>query len=184
MSKIIALCGWPKSGKSLAAEILSEVYGGVIVDDGMILRQAVPILFHGVAFEDMLTQEGKLKTYEVLGKTYTYRQLLGYLGQVLEDFFGEHFIPEQTVRKIETMPEAPFFILPSVRKTQGQYYRAMGAEVWEIDRDVPASENAFDQWDKDAVTRVIRNRNIGLKGFENNVLEAYSERLGTLLLAA
>ncbi|MCJ9750677.1 hypothetical protein MOV61_08100 [Neorhizobium sp. BETTINA12A] len=36
--KIIALCGHPTSGKTTAAEIINEVYGHELADDGRPLR--------------------------------------------------------------------------------------------------------------------------------------------------
>lgn len=154
---IIALNGWPKAGKSEVARILQERYGAVIVDDGMILRQAAPILFQGVEFEDTLTQEGKAQKVEINGTLYTVRQALGFLGQCLEDFFGEDYVADQTAQRIEKLPRARYYVLPSVRKSQGRFYRDRGGKVFEVDRDVPESSNAFDQWDTDAVHDTIRN---------------------------
>jgi hypothetical protein len=155
--QIIALNGWPQSGKSAVAEMLRDHYGAVIVDDGSILREAAPILFRGVDLADCYSQEGKLKPVEINGKTYTVRQALGYLGQCLEDFFGEDYIPDQTVRRIAELPDAPYYVLPSVRKGQGHFYREHGAVVAEIDRNVPASENPFDVWDRTAVHKTLNN---------------------------
>lgn len=156
--QLIALCGNPLCGKSTVANIMEEQYGAVIIDDGMILRKAVPVLFYGVEFQDLLTQEGKRKTYEVLGKTYTYRQLLGELGNLLEDFFGQAFIPEQTLRRLPLFADAPYYVLPSVRKEQPWYYKNNGAAIFQIDRDLaPPSPNAFDSWAERAVDKVITN---------------------------
>jgi hypothetical protein len=175
MRKIIALNGWPQSGKSAVAEILERRYGAVIVDDGLILRQAAPILFRGLDFNDCYTQEGKLKPVEINGKTYTVRQALGFLGQCLEDFFGEDYIPDQTIRRIAELRDAPYYVLPSVRKGQGNFYRKHGATVIEIDRDVPPSENPFDVWDRNAVHTVIGNHGT-LDDLENHVAAVMHHR--------
>lgn len=156
--QIIALNGWPQSGKSAVAEILQERYGAVIVDDGVILRYAAPILFRGILPDDCFTQEGKLKSVEINGKTYTVRQALGYLGQCLEDFFGEDYIPDQTVRRIAELPDAPYYVLPSVRKGQGHFYNLAGGRTYEVHRPgIAKSENPFDVWDKCAVHASIQN---------------------------
>lgn len=158
MNKIIALNGWPKSGKSEVARILEERYGAVIVDDGEILRKAAPILFQGINPEDCYTQAGKDKIVEINESRVTVRQALGYLGDVLEQFYGQDYIPDQTVKRIATLPPAPYYVLPSVRKTQGHFYRKRGGAVWEIDRvGIEPSKNEFDKWDRAAVGTVIYN---------------------------
>lgn len=175
MRKIIALNGWPKAGKSAVADILERRFGAVIVDDGVILRQAAPVLFQGIDPADCFTQEGKLKPVVINGKTYTVRQALGYLGQCLEDFFGEDYIPDQTVRRIEQLPDAPYYVLPSVRKGQGHFYNAYGATTFEIDRRVPPSENPFDVWDGNAVYEVIPNHG-DLTQLEEEVMRSMYHR--------
>lgn len=169
--RLIGLCGSPKSGKSEVARILREKYGAVIVDDGMILRTAAPFLFHGVEIGDTLTQEGKNKSVVVNGKPFTVRKLLGDLGQILEDYYGEDYIPDQTMQRIANLAPAPFYVMPSVRKTQGHLYRRHYAAIWEIDRDVPASPHAFDKWDKTVVTQKVDN-NRGIPDLERNVHQA------------
>lgn len=156
--KMIALCGWPKSGKSEVARILVERYGAAIVDDGEPLRKAAPHLFHGIDPEDCYTQEGKAKTITINDKTVTVRQALGYLGDVLEGFYGSHYLPDQALKKIGTMPPARYYVFPSVRKDQGHFYKRYGGEVWEIDRlGVKPSDNAFDKWDRLACDTMIYN---------------------------
>lgn len=176
MRKIIALNGWPQSGKSAVADILQRRFGAVIVDDGLILRQAAPVLFRGVKLDDCFTQEGKVKPVEINGKTYTVRQALGYLGQCLEDFFGEDYIPDQTVRRIAELPDARYYVLPSVRKGQAHFYNRHGATTFEIDRiDVTPSENPFDVWDGTAVYEVIPNHGT-LDQLEQEVMRSMFHR--------
>ena len=175
MNTIIALNGWPKAGKSAVAEILQRRFGAVIVDDGEILRKAAPILFRGIDPQDCYTQEGKLKPVTINGREYTVRQALGYLGQCLEDFFGEDYIPDQTVRLIRDLPPAPYYVLPSVRKSQALFYNEHGATTFEIDRDVPPSENPFDKWLGRAVYEVIDN-NGTLDDLEANVATSMFHR--------
>lgn len=158
MRKTICLNGWPKAGKSAVAEILERRFGAKIVDDGQILRDAAPILFRGIDRNDPYTQEGKAKLITINGQTYTVRQALGYLGDCLEQFFGNDYIPDQTMRLINDLPAAPYYVLPSVRKGQGFFYKHHGATVWEIHRnEVPPSDNPFDRWSTRAVDRVLEN---------------------------
>ena len=167
--KIIALNGWPKSGKTEVAEIIVRRYGGVIVDDALPLRRAVPHLFHGVDPSDCYTQEGKAKVIEVGGKPYTVRQLLGFVGDVMEERFGEFYLPEQAYLAAQQMMPAAYYIFPSVRKTEGWYYRYRGGAVVEIQRpEAKDSGNAFDRWDHSARTHVISNTG-SLTDLENSV---------------
>lgn len=156
--KHIALCGHPKSGKSTFADMMAEEYGGVVIDDGLILRKAVPILF-GIPEEECFTQEGKAKVYNICGKEVSVRQMLGYLGNHLEGMYSEHFMPVRAMQIAnELYPEAPFYLYPSCRKTQGHAYKERGGIVIKIDNPrVEVSENAFDAWDESAVDFTLLN---------------------------
>lgn len=187
MNRIIAICGKPTSGKSEAARILQEKFGAVIVDDGMILRRAAPELFQGVTLNDCLTQEGKRKEVEVAGKTYSIRKLLGDLGQILEDHFGEFFVPDQAMKRIATLPPAPYYVLSACRKRQGHFYRQQGGIVFEMDRDVPESPHAFDWYDKTACHATIPNR-ADIPALEVEIAKAmlryFNDPAGALALGA
>jgi hypothetical protein len=157
MTKMIALMGKPKAGKDEVAKIIAEYFGGQRVDDGLILRLAAPALFAGVDLRDCFTQAGKSKLVDVCGKPNEVRKLLGDLGQLLEDHFGEFFVAEQTLKRLSTSTAAPILVFPSVRKNQGHFYRSRGAVVIEVDRDVPESPYAFDKFDSTARHDVISN---------------------------
>ena len=97
--RFIALCGNPKSGKSLAQEILSQDLNYLPIDDGHVLREfAVNKL--GLSWDDVTTQEGKKRHTEILGKDWEHRILLGDFGKVLEDMFGEHIMPFIATRNL------------------------------------------------------------------------------------
>ena len=159
--KLVALCGWPQSGKTTLAEYLSDEYGAQVVDDGAILREACMALY-GLDWGDLYTQEGKAKTIKVCDKVYTHRQLAGHLGNLLEQFYGEQFVPEQTLRRLlKHTPEldgAPFYVFPSVRRTQGITWRNAGGMVVAIERPgLKFSGNDFDAFDESLVDRWIVN---------------------------
>ena len=158
LPKHIGLCGNPKSGKSTIADMLAKQYGGFVIDDGMILRQAVPILF-GIPEYEPFTQEGKAKVYDVCGRQESVRQMLGELGNWLEDRYGPEFMPVRAMEIAEKhFPYAPLYIYPSVRKTQGSAYKRAGGLIIEVENPkVGPSGNAFDVWDKSYVDLVIRN---------------------------
>lgn len=154
----VALCGWPEGGKNTVARMLEDEFCGQIIDDGWILRKAVPFLF-GVPEDEPFTHEGKAKTYSVLGREESVRQMLGELGNYLEGRYGEDFMPVRAMQIAEQLhPEANFYIYPSVRKTQGRAYRRLGGIVIEISNPlVGDSGNAFDRWDPSFVDLRIIN---------------------------
>jgi hypothetical protein len=150
----IAFVGHPKSGKTTAAEVFLDTFGGEVVDDGHVLRKfAVEEL--GLSWDDVLSQHGKARTTEILGKTWTNREILGEFGNALEALFGEHILPF-----IATRHHVPgqTWLFPSCRKTQGAFYRQRGGIVIQIDNPLAGpSGNAFDEWDRTEVDYVINN---------------------------
>ncbi|CCG43265.1 hypothetical protein [Magnetospirillum molischianum] len=157
----IALCGWPKSGKSEVAQILEEEFGAITVDDGRALRDA-GIVLYGLTEWHVSTQEGKASFVEVCGQKVQVRQLLGDLGQMLEDRYGEQVVPEMALRQVKKMRElrsdTDLFVFPSVRKTQGLAYKRAGGVVVEVVRSgVQPSPYAFDRYDAGLVDYSIVN---------------------------
>lgn len=154
----VALVGNPKCGKSTIAQMLEDEFGGIVCDDGLILRRALPILT-GVPGDWCFTQEGKGQVVTVGNRSETVRQGLGELGNYLEARYGDDIIPLRTMQiAMAENPEASFYIYPSVRKTQGRCYRRMGGIVIQIDNpSAPPSGNAFDEWDRSCVDIVITN---------------------------
>lgn len=158
---LVALCGWPKSGKSEIAKILHENLGAQVVDDGRVLRDACKALY-GLSESDVSTQEGKAATRQVCGRNFQHRQLLGDLGNLLERYYGEQIIPELTLARLRQedpyLLNAPLYVFPSVRKTQGITYKAAGGIVVEVRRPgCGDSGNDFDRWDASLVDMVIDN---------------------------
>lgn len=154
----VALVGNPKCGKSTIAEMMAEEFGGVVIDDGEILRKAIPILT-GIPQEWCYTQEGKVQTVRVGERDEIVRQALGELGNWMEGRYGTHIMPLRAMElSSERHPDAPFYIYPSCRKDQGWAYRKQGGLVIEIanPRAKPTG-NAFDLWDEDCVDMVLYN---------------------------
>jgi hypothetical protein len=154
----VALCGHPKSGKSEVARILEDDFGGVVVDDGLILRRAAPILL-GFDPDLPFTQEGKATTIRAGDRVEQVRHSLGELGNYLEARYGEDIMPLRAMQMAnEEHAEANFWIYPSVRKGQGRCYKRHGGVVVQVNRPgFGPSGNAFDVWDESAVDIVIEN---------------------------
>jgi hypothetical protein len=97
LPRFIALCGHPKSGKSLVQEFLTTNFNVQAVDDGGPLRK-ISIDYLGLTWDQVHTQEGKAEYIEVLGERWQVREILGELGNRLEAMFFDHgdFIPIDT----------------------------------------------------------------------------------------
>lgn len=155
----VALVGWPKSGKDEVARMLEDEFGGVVVDDGAILRQALPILT-GIDPSLPYSQEGKATVVRVGDRDEQVRQGLGELGNWLEARYGEDIVPIRAMQNAEAQygNAVPFFVYPSVRKSQGRVYKRHGGVVIEIARPgVGDSGNAFDWYEPSLVDITIHN---------------------------
>lgn len=126
--KIIALCGHPLSGKSTAADIINEVYGHELADDGLPLRK-IAMDYLGLTADQVFTQEGKLQKVELNGREWTVREILGEIGNAFEEKFGDDIIP---IMSHNARPEGSYSVFGSVRREQGLYWRKAGGLVLEI----------------------------------------------------
>lgn len=156
LPRFIALCGNPKSGKSLAQEILKELYGTAPVDDGAPLREfAMQNL--GLTRDQVFTQSGKLETVEILGRQWQVRELLGELGNRYEGMFGKDILPFIAINRAD-QAKAPSFSFGSVRRDQGRMYQARGGIVIEIVNPGAGPSNyEFDQYDRSIVDYRVMN---------------------------
>jgi hypothetical protein len=164
----IAICGYPRSGKSTAQAVLKEVFGIVPIDDGRCLRDIAKRMF-SLSEWQVSTQEGKRSKVTICGREWEVRQVLGEVGKVLETRFGPGLMPETALRDADDLferlrmvgPPPQGFSYGSVRMQQGRIYkRRPGALVVEIDakqRGISLSGNDFDEWDRDLVDLVIYN---------------------------
>lgn len=160
---IVALCGWPKSGKTSMAEYLRDTQGYKIIDDGLILRNFVHVAFQ-VPMDSLYTPEGKARTIEILGKTWEIRKILGQVGNKLEELFGENIMADIAMRQARMMHAFTGynkFVFPSVRKTQGQLYKQEGGLIVKMDRPgYGDSGNDFDRFDQEIVDMTIMNTGV------------------------
>lgn len=152
--KIFAICGQPKSGKTTLAQMLKNRLGYQIIDDARPLRLIATQHF-GLSLADVITQAGKSKQIEFMGRQWTVRQILGEIGNALEDKFGADIIPELAYMQMCRMMEQKsinHFVVPSVRRDQGVYWKSKGALVVEIcNPNVPVSTFEFDQYNKSVI---------------------------------
>lgn len=178
----VALVGNPKCGKSTIAQMLEDEFGGVIIDDGLILRRALPILT-GIPEDWCFSQEGKASAVQIGDREEIVRQGLGELGNWMEARYGEEIMALRAMQLAAAEhPEASFYIYPSVRKTQGRAYRRMGGVVIQVDNPhAPPSGNGFDEWDRSCVDFVVTN-DPGEMGLDE--LREYIHALPELLAAA
>jgi hypothetical protein len=164
LPRFIALCGHPKSGKSLAQEILLTHYGVTPVDDGFVLRDLAMRHF-GAKPDDVNTQEGKAKLAywpdgapiidARTGEHMTWRIVLGRAGEMLETLMGEFVMPMTAAAGL--VGPGPFSF-GSVRKTQGHYFQQRGGLIIGINNpQAKPTGNAFDLFDESAVTVWIEN---------------------------
>lgn len=141
--QIIGLCGNPTSGKTTAAEIINDVYGHEIADDGRPLRM-IAINYFGLSHEQVFTQEGKLEKVMLNGREWTVREILGEIGNAFEEKFGGDIIP---IMSHNAMPKGTYATFGSVRREQGKYWRDRGALVLEIvNPGVGPSPYEFDRY--------------------------------------
>lgn len=157
LPRFIALCGNPKSGKSLVQEILHKTYGVKPVDDGWPLREfAINNL--GLDYEQVTTQEGKKEWITILGRTWQVREILGELGNRLEAMFGAHIMPFMAVASCGKRT-GQHFSFGSVRRDQGLFYKSLdSALVIGIENPLAGpSPYEFDQFDRSTVDVWINN---------------------------
>lgn len=160
--KIIGICGFPTHGKSTAQGFLTTL-GVEARDDGDILRRKVAKEF-GLTWDDVTTQEGKLKVVPGIdGEPTTVRKLLGDYGKVLERSHGQNYIAEQAIEALRqdraqtNSTQAASF--GSIRMNQPAAYKAAGGYVIEVlDPRKPTSPlHDFDEFDRDYVDFQVIN---------------------------
>lgn len=158
MKKIIALCGYPESGKSTAQKIIERRYGAVSIDDGKILRDAAMILY-GLTEWHVTTQEGKKCLIEVSpGVEIEVRKLLGELGKYLEGH-DINFVAYRALADARRNHPGAVLSFGSVRREQGKVYSETGeALVLEIRRDGCDAVNDFDRYNPAWIDLSIENR--------------------------
>lgn len=154
MSRLIALCGNPGSGKSEAAKILTEEFGYAISDDGLPLRE-IAMDHLGLTYEQCFTQEGKLQKITLNDREWTCRQVLGEIGNAFEEKFGADIIPLMSYMGQNSSQK---YVMASVRREQGRFWASKGALVIEISNYfADQSPYEFDRFNRAHVHRTIIN---------------------------
>jgi len=150
---LIALCGYPSSGKSTVQSFLSEEFGVIPVDDGRALRDIAKITL-GLSEEDVTTREGKARTIDLLGQKMTIRDYLGRVGSALEAEFGSWIVPEIHARACDPDEHYSF---GGVRRDQGRFYQAHGGVVVQVIRPGTGPLVPADTYDIDSIEHTIFN---------------------------
>jgi hypothetical protein len=133
------------------ADIICRHFPAFKVDDGLPLRLAAPHLF-GCYPAAPFSQAGKLQKVMLPDGEHEVRRLLGRLGELMEEEYGADFLPYRALQQAEQIassdPRIKTFVFSSVRRLQGEFYRARGAIVIEVRRPgVGPSGNAFDKFE-------------------------------------
>lgn len=158
---IIAIQGYPKAGKSTVQKILADLYDVVPLDDGLPLRE-IAVSYLGLSHDQVTTQEGKAETIEINHTHWLVREVLGQLGNALEEKFGGDVIPLMAVNRFGLdNPAGPnrhqSVSFASVRRQQGWFWRRRGALVLEVRRPGTSMGAEFNAYDPQAAHCVITN---------------------------
>lgn len=156
LPRFVAICGNPKSGKSLVQEILRDSYDIEPVDDGFPLRK-FGVDHLGLSWDQVQTQEGKKEFVEIAGKTWQVRDILGTLGKQLESMLGPDIMPYCAIQGVKNKPGS--FSFGSVRRSQAAFYREHGSTlVLGINNPLAGpSPYDFDEFDTALVDMWIHN---------------------------
>lgn len=182
---LVGLCGNPKSGKSEVQKILNKRFGVIPIDDGEVLRQFC-IDYLGLSYDDVYSQEGKARYTEILHRNWQNRELLGELGNRLEEMFGNFIMPFIATRPLNDKYSYSF---GSVRKNQGLFYKERGGLIIGVRNPLALpSGHQFDLFDEDIVDFWIDNdaqarglsREEGLRDLETKVVNAVLAHQGAL----
>jgi hypothetical protein len=156
MARYVALCGYPKAGKSEVQRIISERYGFEAIDDSAPLREAAKILYDLTDWH-VSTQDGKASLIQVGDKVMTVRKALGDLGKHLEATDRFH-LPRLAIKKANAKNPTGRFVFASVRRDQPEFFRETGeAIIIEVRRAGCSAQNDFDEYIRDFLDFSIDN---------------------------
>ena len=152
--KLIGICGAPTHGKSTVQKFLEDEYGLLPVDDGKDIR-LLAMERHGLTWDDVSTQKGKLKEITVAGRVQTVREVLGNIGNEFERQDPNYWI---NLTLSQLMPHQTRVSFGSVRRRQGDSIKRAGGLIIEVrDPRKPDSPHEFDSFDRTLVDRLIIN---------------------------
>lgn len=155
LPRLIALCGYPQSGKSTVQALLQQHYQYAPVDDGRVIRDTCKLWF-GLTEEHVSTQAGKSSHFiGPDGNEWLVRTAMQDVGRLFERHFGEYATPSATVRNLS--PEGRYSF-GSVRRTQAHFYKTFGALVVAVRRSgVEYDGNESEWFDPSAVDLWLDN---------------------------
>ena len=135
---LVAFCGAPESGKSLAERILTDEFEAVAIDDKAELRARVQDFF-GLTSWHVSTHEGKNTRIPCGGREVTVRWVMGEFGKLYEaedpNYFARQALKELAHRRQQPGYGNALFALGSARGSQPAFYRSAGALVLELRRE-------------------------------------------------
>lgn len=131
LPRLIALCGYPQSGKSTLQRLLAQTYGYQPVDDGRAIRDTC-IRWFNLTEWHVTTQEGKASTFTGPdGRQWQVRTAMQDVGLLFERHFGEYATPAAEYPRLNAETRYSF---GSVRRYQGNFHKQYGATVIAIVR--------------------------------------------------
>ncbi len=155
--RYIALCGYPKAGKTEVQRIISRRYGYSAYDDSRPLREAAKALY-GLTDWHVTTQEGKASLIRVGDMDVTVRKAMGDLGCFLEEQDEFHF-PRLALKTCMNDHPDGLFVFASVRQNQPSFFKNSGeAIVIEVTREGCFAQDAFDEYARGPIDFSIDNR--------------------------
>lgn len=149
---LIGLCGVPGSGKSSVTDILVEKYGFEVLDMKETLRRLAAELT-GLTTYEFVLQEDKVKTYHGVQR----RTIMGELGNAVEGMFGDTFLLDQAIAKLDRANELQNkrIVVDSLRKSQPVGFPGLVVEV--ISDKAVRTYNDFDEYDRSRINSIIVN---------------------------
>jgi hypothetical protein len=112
----------------------------------------------GLSWEQVSTQEGKASHTTICDHPFQVRDLLGSLGNMLEDKFGSQILPEAALKYALAEHPGKKYVYASVRKNQARTFKEAGGICIEVKR--PGCEWSgydFDLYDQSLVDFTINN---------------------------
>lgn len=144
---LIGLTGFPTAGKSAVAEILINHYNYDLLDTKEVLRNIVSeIVKCDSSF--LKTQEGK----EAKFKGQEHRLLMGEVGLLLEDMFGEDFLLQRAMEGVDTSRN---LVVDGLRRNQALSFNGFVLEV--VSTRVGKNVFSFDTYNKSKINYTINN---------------------------
>ena len=154
--RFIALCGYPKAGKTEVQRIISRRYGFSAYDDSRPLRDAAKVLY-GLEDWHVNTQAGKASLIRIGNMDVTVRKAMGDLGCYLEAQDEFHF-PRLAVKTCADQAPDGRFVFASVRQNQPSFFKQLGQSlVVEVTRDGCHASDDFDEYRREPIDFSIEN---------------------------